>query len=436
MKIEKLYFTKYKNLENVSLVFNDMTKKYIIIGNNGAGKTNLIEALILIIKHMNNPNVNRLDFNYEITYTHNSHKISIEKDGDILVVNVNGFRNEYNPISRYKKYMDYIEVNEILPENIFVFGSGDSKRLYNTIRVNSNTTMKSRILLVDGFESKKQLLLNFKSTDELRVKSLVFHYKESLLEYNDNNDNLTKFIKYIEEDREKQKREDEKIVHNTISITLDDLNTIAEIKDNEHFEEFLNDINKYLSDFSATRRSSIDIVISRKNNEIQFNDLGEGEQMMHVINSLLSGQKYNESTIIFDEPDSNFNPRKINDLAEVFNDNESHYQLFISTHSASLISRLNGFEQMLIHNNEIRFEKLRYKSVNSVLSRYMDFGNYPDNIWRKFEVAYKANDDYEYALVESIYAELTESLPLDDLEMVNLKTIINLNNALRDIIDD
>lgn len=50
MEIESLYIDKYKNIHQQTFDFTDVAKPIILIGLNGFGKGNLLEAISLIFK--------------------------------------------------------------------------------------------------------------------------------------------------------------------------------------------------------------------------------------------------------------------------------------------------------------------------------------------------------------------------------------------------
>jgi len=78
MKLEKIYIDGYKNLKQTSIEVQSADIPLAIIGNNGTGKSNLIEALlhVFIGLYYDDPP----SFNFELEYkAHNKHATGITK---------------------------------------------------------------------------------------------------------------------------------------------------------------------------------------------------------------------------------------------------------------------------------------------------------------------------------------------------------------------
>ena len=66
MKINYIYIDGYKNLNKLELSFDDNSTVNALIGNNGSGKSNVIEALTRVFTSVYNDST--VDFIYEIHY--------------------------------------------------------------------------------------------------------------------------------------------------------------------------------------------------------------------------------------------------------------------------------------------------------------------------------------------------------------------------------
>jgi len=55
MRIDKVYIDGFKNLKRVSVDFDESRLTTVIIGENGAGKSNLIEAITDILRFVDIP---------------------------------------------------------------------------------------------------------------------------------------------------------------------------------------------------------------------------------------------------------------------------------------------------------------------------------------------------------------------------------------------
>ena len=53
MKVDKLYIrSRFKNLEDVQIDFDEEHLMTVIVGRNGAGKSNVLEALVVIFRNL------------------------------------------------------------------------------------------------------------------------------------------------------------------------------------------------------------------------------------------------------------------------------------------------------------------------------------------------------------------------------------------------
>ena len=52
MKLDKLWIKDFKNLKDFTIDFDVEQKTTVLIGHNGTGKSNLIEALVIIFRDL------------------------------------------------------------------------------------------------------------------------------------------------------------------------------------------------------------------------------------------------------------------------------------------------------------------------------------------------------------------------------------------------
>ena len=68
MRIDKLAIESFKNLKNFEIDIDESQLTSIFIGRNGAGKSNLLEALVIIFRDLD-LNITTIDFTYDIKYS-------------------------------------------------------------------------------------------------------------------------------------------------------------------------------------------------------------------------------------------------------------------------------------------------------------------------------------------------------------------------------
>lgn len=104
MRIDRLRLTNYRNLVDFEVDFDETSNRQVIVGRNGVGKSNLLEALTRIFRDLDLEEDS--DFGYEIEYLCNGHFIKIT----CYQINVEECKNNPNVSQRFKR--QYEIVNE------------------------------------------------------------------------------------------------------------------------------------------------------------------------------------------------------------------------------------------------------------------------------------------------------------------------------------
>jgi predicted ATPase len=132
MRLDEVTIEEFKNLRDLHIDFDEQSPYTVLVGENGAGKSNLIEALTLIFRNLD------LDidapFGYELKYQCRHRDIKIKADKDQpphfwIRPNTKG-ENDYRELSR-KRFME-VDADgrpEYRPAFVFGYYSGPSDRL-------------------------------------------------------------------------------------------------------------------------------------------------------------------------------------------------------------------------------------------------------------------------------------------------------------------
>jgi len=122
MRIDRLKLVDFKNLKDFKIDFDESQPTTIVLGRNGSGKSNLIEALIEIFRDLEEGKVS--GFPYEIEYLCHNHRIVVANDPknkkrqEISVDGGGVSRSEFAAM-----------LHEVLPKHIFAYYSGWNRRL-------------------------------------------------------------------------------------------------------------------------------------------------------------------------------------------------------------------------------------------------------------------------------------------------------------------
>ena len=116
MKIIRLYIDGYKNLRKFELNFEEGAAVNALIGNNGSGKSNVLEALTIIFAARYNDKP--VGFTYDIVFHIDDSEYQVSnKDGDVFLKN-------QKEVAKNKRI-------NCLPRGLFLYYCGETDRLRN-----------------------------------------------------------------------------------------------------------------------------------------------------------------------------------------------------------------------------------------------------------------------------------------------------------------
>lgn len=132
MHLQRVKIPLFRNLKDFEITFTDSVEdpnvegrqrifnSHAVIGTNGAGKSNLIEVIIIIFRDLD---LNQIaSFDYEMDYSIRGHQIKLTAlSGKRPTVIIDGERGSAKQLSD--------EAREYLPSNVFVYYSGKNDRI-------------------------------------------------------------------------------------------------------------------------------------------------------------------------------------------------------------------------------------------------------------------------------------------------------------------
>ncbi len=130
MKINSLYIKEFRNLRDFTIAFPSKGKdadgniqkfnSHAIIGQNGSGKSNLLEAIIIIFRDLDLRN--KPDFAYKIEYEFRGHIVVVKAEAnENPSVTMDGKKSSATALSK--------DENGLLPKNVFAYYSGKNDRI-------------------------------------------------------------------------------------------------------------------------------------------------------------------------------------------------------------------------------------------------------------------------------------------------------------------
>lgn len=408
MQIEYIKIKNFKNLQDFEISFNKDEMKTVLIGQNASGKSNFIEALVLIFKYLDlkKAHDDEYEFEYEIKYFCRDREIEIQYDPKA--------KQKYRFLVDKEKISNkifYESKDEFLPRCVFAYysGLGNSNRLEEHFwdhRKDFATNAMKKIdtslpphqplfhaelihsyfsLLAFYVGRENEDVQNFLSEhlNILGLESILLTIQEpdwkknepkfwgsegvvrSLLEYLNDTVALSPIrekIKFKGELWKKEKREKE-----VIYLYISEIEKIRKYVELNKWSSY--DFFQVLDTANVSRlinREGIRIRVRKKfASKIAFRDLSEGEQQLLTVLGLMRFMAGEESLFLLDEPDTHLNPYwrwKYLDFIEeiVFDKNKknSKVQVLMSSHDAITIGGLNK-EAVRIFESDITTGKIK-----------------------------------------------------------------------------
>ena len=402
MRIKSLKINGYKNL-NIDLKHE--TDIIAAIGNNGSGKSNLLEAFCRIFGSLYDKS--SVDFSYNITF--------VNIDNQTICVEQKKFKKASMLVDGNSPPI----MDDYLPKRIVVIYSGEEDRLWRKciepffedyIRdINKSSRGKGvidtlpRMLYFDKHYWNIALLSILCSDAEDNK-----HFLKNLLKISD--------IERITIDFKKGR-------YDTYaqSKTLQFINFID--KKNEYtIEEFKNIVlTKYIADdvfrymyvaYAPSKSNIIDNITIKFNNDLTIEDLSEGEKKLLLVKAALEFAGQEDCLFIFDEPDAHIHVTNKEEIIKMFDPYKHNRQIVFTTHSPTLTNCLDDNNLYMLDCGTI-MQREKQEKLNHLIG----------DSWNRHEIgAFLANiknmtllveGKHDKIHIETAFNELKDEYPLD-----------------------
>ncbi len=375
MRIDKLWIEEFKNLRDFSIDFDEDQMTTVLIGHNGTGKSNLIEAIAIIFRDLDLGD--HPSFAYKITYLCRKHIVKIDADPDRNHSRTKITIDE-EPIS-FEKFA-HGSARTYLPKYVFAYYSGPNNRLesrfdkhqeifYGKLLKGNDSPLRqlfyakpihSQFVLLSFFSSEdpdcRKFLNEYLAISEL--KSVVFILKEPSWKNEEGDERfwgakgvIQRFLSKLYDYSLPPVRHYESVpikhrrprMEERLHLFIPDEQTLKKLAQNyNNHREFFKVLE---SIYIAELIHEVKITVKMKNSEdtMTFNELSEGEQQLLTVLGLLRFTKDEESLFLLDEPDTHLNPAwKLNylDLLEDVAAKPKTSQAIICTHDPLVIGGL------------------------------------------------------------------------------------------------
>jgi ABC-type cobalamin/Fe3+-siderophores transport system ATPase subunit len=345
MRLKKIWIDGFKNLNNFEIDFENNNGKTVLIGNNGSGKSNVLEAISAIfigLYKLNTPQ-RKPNFEYEIEYEIDdvNYKLELKRNNNTL---------KY----RFTKNDENIQVSQIkaqpsnyLPNLIMIY-SGEEIRLWDKyynysysdfmklIRSEIQTLPAPNLFYINRFYWNISLLtllysslqnnidfckriLKFDNLDDIKIK---VKFNQTNME-NFAQNAVTSFINTLSQDNDEQE------------YTLVNFKSSANVgSERELYLKLMASVMNKESKYKLIESIQINF------GDLTTEDLSEGEKKQILLRIALEVLANEKTLVLFDEPDANIhvaNKVQIKEMLEEYENRET----ILTTHSPTLTHAFN-----------------------------------------------------------------------------------------------
>lgn len=363
MKVDKLHIrSRFKNLENVKVDFDENHLMTVIVGRNGSGKSNVIEALVVIFRNLDLGEAPifsyELDFQlgaegsdkwYDVKVDADPDRGTLAKQYQVSVKDKHKGKEDFKLIPFSKVTRDIkTKQAKYLPNFLFAYYSGPSDRLEKYFRKHRDNYYRDllynkldlkadirSLFYAKSFHSQFVLMAFFLNPELKRER--IFLQKELGIESLDSIHFVLRRPAW-EKDKEDKFWGADGVVRDFLNLLYphalapvkvnrnENTSLTGKIKKNDFIHIFLpsvetlHEIAKQLTPsifFKMLESTVLSEIISEVHirvkvtyaqDPITFHELSEGEQQLLTVLGLLKFTGGKDSLFLLDEPDTHLNP--------------------------------------------------------------------------------------------------------------------------------
>ncbi|MGJ0328811.1 AAA family ATPase [Aliarcobacter cryaerophilus] len=375
MKLKTLWIDGFKNLSNINIDFSNKNGITVLIGNNGSGKSNVLEAISKIFFYIYHDKLDEMDskFKFVIEYNINNFDIQITKKRNLTFKRKKPTNKNYQNIDKNIIYnvlplvLPYTLVDKpYYPSQVIALYSGEESRLWeeyykdyyiqynkdviqNKINIEKNPPM----IYINKYYWDIALLTMFAS--DISIYDVIENVKLKEVRFEIN-------LKKLDEFRRAKYNEVVSFVDNFYfdinGHRIDETQQIL-IREEELKDRLNNETHRRLFNLLCVAKlpKQIDdkLIMDLElkfDNGLSTRDLSEGTKKRILLKLALNILADTDSLVLFDEPDSHIHVANKKQIKTILEDTED-IETILTTHSPTL---MNIFENHLeyLENGQIR----------------------------------------------------------------------------------
>jgi len=402
--IERLIIKNYKGILKANIEFNP--DRNVIVGNNGAGKSTIVEALSLVLGYgLSQLEIVQPIFNIESVNQFLKDKILPEILIEVYFSEEKPeFSGTNNSLHEYK-YGIQLKIH---------FDDEGYQDLFNKEKSTCTQLPCEYYILERNWFSDQRVIQRSMPYSIQVVDSSSSFFNSSSNQY------VARIIqKYLgDQDNIKLK------------------SCLRQLKQDFEEKEQLSDINKAISDKNKNLKISIDVsssIISRNIicpiiNDIPVEQIGAGD--LCILKTMLSLDRtsniVNPKIVIIEEPESHLSHTKMYELLQQIENNldSKMTQLIITTHNSFIANKLNLSKLILINNEHYNISTKSIKDDEETASFFTKVSNYPTLRLILCKCAILVEGPTDEMLLTYCYNNIYGSLPFNDgIELISVNGV-------------
>lgn len=353
-RLKSVYIKDYKNIQDQTFDFSSNTGYIALIGLNGSGKSNLLEAISIIFNGLFNKKA--IPFEYEIKYDIDGHiyerkKLSAKKDG--LRVKDEDMQYPSSIIACYSG--EDLRLWHVAYEDYYMQYFKDAVRNKSfspqIVYINKYCWKIAFIsLLCSAKDSVKDFLKNVFSIDD--IISVDIHIEADAEKREKFADHAA--CRWYDRIKELQDEDDHQLINARTLATTDMMIYGAQNADIAPYYVFQYLYLLALPEKNVEKGQAIDKLITDLDisiNGVSFDNLSEGEKKLILIETITQILGDENSLVLLDEPDAHVhieNKKKILETITQYNG-----QTILTTHSPIFIDMMNQEDIRYIESGSI-----------------------------------------------------------------------------------
>lgn len=433
MKINYVYIDGYKNLNKLELCFDNDSTVNALIGNNGSGKSNVIEALTRVFTSVYNEST--VNFIYEIHYMIANNEIVLSNKEKPL------FLKNSKPVKKAEK-------EACLPRSIFLYYCGETDRLQK-LALDCQDKKFDRALKTDGEivakylscvglrEFTAALLANaiYQNATYDKVCELISIYNiGGPVTFNLKRPSWGNSAPITDKSFWNAQGTVAMLLHaikDVGELQITDKNTakiiVKSIADLKLGAESVFDLFvRFQLLIQAGILESIDFKIVKEGVEIAPADLSEGEKQLAQFLCLLEATKDYRALFLLDEFDSFLHPNWQRRFAEIIDGISITGQVLFTTHSPLTLGKVRKENIRILKDGKVYTPSVDTynRDITEVLDEIMEVSKRPIEIEKAIEEFRKASMRGNKKEAYRLFDELKGLLPDGDTFWVTAEHLL------------